>query len=136
MAIAPQNELIHFYKPGADITGYASAAVTGKRCVKISGARTAGPGLNTSVLGGNVRVAHADAGSKQFGVAKWDAAANTLVGVTREGVVPITSSANITAGQQVEITANGMVAPLASGIAIGVAVNTTTSGNDAEIALY
>lgn len=144
MALA--NECIPFYRPGADITAVVSATVIGKRCVKISGNRQAFPGAAgssaTTVGTGNVTVAHADAGGRIFGVAKWDATTtdvnNGQVGVIRGpgNVVPITCSANITAFAEVEVTTNGQVAPKASGVAIGFAITAATSGTDAQISLY
>jgi hypothetical protein len=57
MAIAKANELTPYYDAGEDVTGYVTSAVTGKRFVKISGNRQAGPALNTSTSGGNVSIA-------------------------------------------------------------------------------
>jgi predicted RecA/RadA family phage recombinase len=136
VAIAKQNEAIRYYQPGEDITAYAGSGVTGKRCVNISANRQAGPALNTSTSGGNVTVAHASAGGVFFGVAAWDAATGELVDIRRGGVVPITADGAITAGTRVEVGTTGKVRTLASGIAIGVAVNGAADGADAEIALY
>lgn len=135
-----------FYRPGDDITAVASAAVVGKRCVKISGNRQAGPGSAgssaTSVTGGNIVVAHADAAGRIFGVSKYDAAPSDVnggqVGVIRgsKTVLPITCSATLTAFQEVEVTTNGMVGPKASGVAIGYAVTAAAANTDAQISLY
>jgi hypothetical protein len=70
-----------------------------------------------------------------FGVAKYDAAINKLVGVARGGIVPITASAAITAGVQVQVAADGTVIPLAAGIAIGTACDDCANGADCEVAL-
>lgn len=138
MAIARQNELIEYYTPGGDLTAYCTAAVIGKRCVMISADRQAGPALNTSVSGGNLSVAPATAGGRIFGVAKWDAAINTTVGVKRTpgSIVPITCSANIVAFAEVEVSSAGQVATKSAGVAIGYAVSAATSGGDAQISLY
>ncbi|MBU8834621.1 DUF2190 domain-containing protein, partial [Mycolicibacterium goodii] len=67
------NENVGVYEPGRDITARATAAVTGKRFLKISGNRN----------GGNIAVAHADAGGRVCGVSKYDAASGEIVGVAR-----------------------------------------------------
>lgn len=94
----PANYCEPLFKPGADITGHASAAVTGKRFVRVSGPVQAGPDLNTSVSGGNVLIAHAAAGTRAFGVVKHDAAIDTDVLVHTGGVLPVTAEGTITAG--------------------------------------
>ena len=136
MAIAKQNECIRYYSPGQDITGYVTSAVTGKRCVNVSGNRQAGPALNTSTSGGNISIAPASAAGVTIGVAAWDGAVGDLVDVRRGGVVPITADGAITAGTRVEVGTTGKVRTLASGIAIGVAVSGAADGDDAQIALY
>lgn len=123
------NDCIPLYEPGQDLTGQASANVTGKRCLKISGNRTAD---------GNIAVAHADAAGRICGVAKYDAASGKKVGVLRGSgrVVPITLSANVAAFQEVEVTANGQVGPLAAGVAIGYAITAGVAAADGQICLY
>jgi hypothetical protein len=105
VAIAKANEAIPYYTPGDVITAYATAAVTGKRFVKISGNRQAGPALNTSTTGGNVSVNHATAAGRIFGVAAYDAAQDTLVPVhkTPGSIVPVTASGAIAAFEEVEV---------------------------------
>lgn len=122
------NECISIYEPGRDITGRASAAVTGKRFLKISGNRSSG----------NIAVAPADAAGRVCGVAKYDAASGDIVGVLRgkDRVVPVTAGGNIAAFAEVEVGANGQAITKASGVAVGYAVTAATSGNDAEISLY
>ena len=116
------------YDPGTDITGKASAAVTGKRFLKISGNRS----------DGNISVAHADAGGRVCGVSKYDAASGALVGVMRGSsrVVHVTAGGAIAAFAEVEAGANGVAITKASGIAVGYAITAATSGGDAEISLY
>lgn len=121
-------ECIPFKQPGADVTAQATAAVTGKRFVGISG---------DILPDGSLRVAHAAAASRAIGVAKYDAASGAKVGVYRGArmVVPVTAGANITAGQAVEVGANGQAVPLAAGVAVGYAETAATSGQDARICL-
>lgn len=122
------NENIEIYSPGQDISGRASAAVTGKRFLKISGNRAAG----------NIAVAHADAAGRTCGVSGRDAASGELVDVKRGSgrVVFVTAAAAIAAFAEVEVGANGQAATKASGVAVGYAVTAATSGGDAEISLY
>jgi hypothetical protein len=143
------NDLIPYKRPGEDVTGYAVAAVTGKRCVQIAAAKPAGEkaeGVNLAATttggGGTYRVAlpsgagaNGGAAKAIFGVAKYDAAINKLVGVVREGIVPITSSAAITAGQSLQVAADGTVVPASTGVAIGIACDDCASGADCEVAL-
>jgi Uncharacterized conserved protein (DUF2190) len=140
VAIAKQNECIRFYSPGQDISAYVGTAVTGKRFVKISANRQAGPALNTSTSGGNVTIAPATAAGAVFGVAAWDGGVGDIVDVRRGGVVPVTASGAITAGDRVEVAGTGAnagkAATLASGIAVGYAISGAADGEDAQIALY
>jgi hypothetical protein len=137
------NDCIPFKQPGENVTAKAEGAVTGKRCVQISGPRTSGPGLAATaegsvyVCGIPSTTGALGADKKVFGVAAWDAADTTLFTVIRGGIVPITASAAITAGAEVEVDADGRVSPLTTGIAIGVCCGTVSgAGVDAEIALY
>ena len=114
------------YAPGADITAQASAAVTARRFVGISGNRTAD---------GNLSVAHASAAGRAFGVAKEDAASGELVGVARDGVVRVKASAAIAAGANVEVGSAGQAVTATSGVVVGYAVTAAASGADAELAL-
>ncbi|BBY95180.1 hypothetical protein MGALJ_48490 [Mycobacterium gallinarum] len=117
------------YDPGATITGQATAAVTAKRFLAISGDRTAG---------GNISVAPAAAAGRTCGVAGNDAAVGELVRVVRGGgrVVRVTASGAIAAGAEVQVGANGMAATKAAGVAVGYAITGAADAADAEISLY
>ncbi|MBB4853755.1 hypothetical protein HNP40_001135 [Mycobacteroides chelonae] len=117
------------YAPGADITAQATAAVTARRFVAISGDR---------VPGGNIAVAPAPAGARSFGVAAHDGATGQLVTVVRGAsrVVKVAAGAAITAGAEVEVGAAGKAIAKASGIAVGYAVTGAANHTDAEISLY
>lgn len=136
------NDLIPFYRPGQDISGHATAAVTGKKCLQITGNRTSGPGLSNTAEGSNYRVGHpnaagaAGAGKAILGVAKYDVAIDVVVGVARGGVIPITAGGTIAAGAEVEVAADGSVITKNTGVAIGMCLNGATIGNDAEILMY
>jgi len=144
------NDLIAYKRPGEDVTGMATAAITGKRCVQISAAKPVGEKAEGVVLtatatggGGTYRVAHPSAaganggaGKMVFGVAKYDQPTiNKLVGIARAGIVPITASAAITAGQAVQVAADGTVVPFSTGIVIGTACDDCANGADCEVAL-
>lgn len=122
------NENIGVYEPGQDISGRASAAITGKRFLKISGNRS----------GGNIAVAHADAGGRVCGVSGRDAASGKLVNVKRgkDRVVFVTAGANLAAFAEVQVGTDGQAIPKDAGVAVGYAVTAATSGGDAEISLY
>lgn len=132
----PTNLCYPYYEPGQRITGQATAAVTGKRFVRVSGNR--GPvGLTTSVAGGNVLVAHAAAGGPALGVAEHDAASGDKVGVITTGAtVPVTAGAAIGFGDEVESDASGRAIPLATGKPLGYALADAGNGTDAQIKLY
>jgi predicted RecA/RadA family phage recombinase len=131
------NECIPYKRPGDDVTAIANVAITGKRCVAIVAAKTAlTEGLSASSDGNLYKVGAPTAAGPVFGVAKYDAASGAKVGIVREGIVPIRCSAALTAGQEVQVAADGTVIPLAAGKAIGYACNTHSINTDAEIALY
>lgn len=117
---------IRAYSPGRDITGVATAAVTARTFVKVSGDRS----------GGNIAVAPATAAGRIFGVAATDAAQGGLVAVARDGVVKVTTAAAITAFAEVEVGSGGKAKALDEGTAVGYAITGAASGADAEIALY
>ena len=121
------NECTPLFRPGRDITGLTTGAVTGKTFVDVSATRGAD---------GMIKVATAAAGVKAFGVAKYDAASGALVGVLRGGVIPVTAGATIAFGAEVEVGTAGKAITLASGKAVGKAVEAGTNGNDIQIAFY
>lgn len=121
-------ECTPYKMPGADVTAQATAAVIGKRFVGISG---------DILADGSLRVAHAAAGTRALGVAKYDAASGAKVGVFagKGTVLPVTAGANIVAGVAVEVGTSGQAITLASGIAVGIAETAAVSGQDARIRL-
>lgn len=126
------NPAVPFWDEGNTFTGHASAAVTGKRFVTISGAR----------VDGNPAVAHAASAAavKPVGVAAFDAASGAKVTVySSPGIVmPVTASGAITAGAPVYSTADGSAtstAPVAGALIAGYALDDAASGADAVIKL-
>lgn len=114
------------YAPGADVTALASAPITARRFVAISGNRN----------GGNLSAAHATAAGRKFGVSKHDALAGGLVGVARDGAVWVRAAGTIAAFAEVEVGATGQAVTKSAGIAVGYALTGATTGTDAEIVLY
>ncbi|OBK91487.1 capsid cement protein [Mycolicibacter sinensis] len=121
-------EATPLFRPGAEVTALTSAAVTGKRFVGLSATRDGFTGL--------VKVAHAGQGAKAFGVAAYDAASGATLPILRGGIVPVTAGGSITAGDQVEVGTDGKAVKLASGVAVGQAIETATSGDDVFVALF
>lgn len=123
------NENVGVYEPGRDITGRATAAVTGKRFLKISGDRTAT---------GNIAVSPADAAGRVCGVSKYDAASGDIVGVARGNsrVTYVTADGTLAAFDEVEVGTAGKAKKFASGVAVGYALSAAADGADAEISLY
>lgn len=144
----PANESIDLKKPGQDITGKASATITGKRFLRYSGNRTGGghAGLSTDL--NNVPQVAPCNGTTQVpcGVAAHDAASGSLVGVLRGAGrhCTVSSGAAVTAGVLVMADATGraitFVGPIATNaaalpsvpIAVGIAV-TGASGADVDL---
>lgn len=122
----PSNVATPLFRPGFDLTVRATGTVIGKRFVKISATR-ASDGL--------IQVAQATAGVAGFGVATADIASGALGTIMRIGILPVTAGGTITAGAQVEIDSVGRAIALASGIAVGTAVESGTTGNDVMVAL-
>jgi len=122
------NENVGVYEPGRDLTVHATAAITGKRFVKVSGNR----------VDGNIAVAHADAGGRAMGVSKYDAPSGGKLGVHRGNsrVTFVRAGGAIAAGAEVEVGTAGQAITKASGVAVGYAVTGAASGADAEISLY
>ncbi len=126
------NECLPLFDPGSALTATASAAVTGKRFVGVTGALNAATGVLPTV-------AHATAATRALGVAVRDTASGARLTVeTRPGsVVPVTCAAAITAGAEVEVGSTGRATTLAAGKPVGQALSTTTAADtDVFVRLY
>ena len=123
------NTAVPFWDEGNTITCHASAAVTGKRFVTISGAR----------VEGNPRVAHAagTATTKALGVSGYDAASGAKVSVySAPGIVmPVTVAGAITAGDDVYSDADGKATATVTGLIVGIALDDAAQDTDAPIKL-
>lgn len=120
---------VGIYDPGRDISGEATAAITAKTFLAITGSRT---------TGGNVAVAPATAAGRVCGVARNDAPSGQLVTIARGNsrVVKVTAGGAIAAFAEVEVGANAKAVTKATGIAVGYALTAAALGDDAEISLY
>lgn len=130
------NEAIPFYEPGQRITAHCEAAVVGKRFVDISDPAQSGPGLSSTAEGGNIVVSPASAGGLVLGVASYDAAIGKKVAVILGGVVPVVADGNVTAGQQIEVGTDGKAKTRTTGLAVGRALESASSGADVPVLLY
>jgi hypothetical protein len=119
------SEYEPLHNPGKAFTRTTSAAVTGGQLLIVSGSGTVAPSSAAS--------------ASWLGVAAFDAASGTLVGVFCEGVQRLVASGSITAGALVEAAAAGAVASHTNGTndfnVVGVALNTVTNGQLVEVSL-
>jgi hypothetical protein len=130
------NVATQYFETG-DVSFRATANVTGKRFVAPSGDVTGGPGLSTDNEN-MYRMAHCGAGLKPAGVAKYDVASGAKGGVHGQPgkIVPVTTGAAITAGQQVQSDASGQAIVLAAGVPAGLAMSGAALGADCQVKLY
>lgn len=121
------NESKPLFRPGQDVTALTTGAVTGSTFVGVSATRDATTGL--------VKVATATAASKPFGVAAADIASGATGLIHRGGILFVTAGGAITAGAQVEVATGGKAVTLASGVAVGTALETGSNNNPVLVAL-
>lgn len=121
------SESCDLYAPGHDVTAVTTAAVTGRRFVKISGNRS----------GGNIAVNHATAAGRVFGVARTDTDTGKLLDVMRGAgrVVEVDVIGTVAAFGEVEVGTDGTAVPLAAGVPVGYAVTGVTD-DVGQISLY
>lgn len=113
------------FSPGEAITAEATAPVTARRVVRVSGNRTGN---------GNLAVAPGATGVIALGVAANDAGTGQLVRVARGGVVRVIAEAAIAAGAAVQVGAAAGVVTASTGVVVGHAVTGAAAGGVAEIA--
>lgn len=125
-----QIPIVELYE-GRNLPALATAAVVPYTFAAIAGPRDTETGA--------VTVTTAAAAGPSCGVVKYQAAAGGMTGLARGNarIVYVTAGAAITAGQDVEVGANGAAVPHASGIAVAYAVDTvTTAGTLVPVSLY
>lgn len=127
------NEAVPLFRPGADLTCLTTATVTGKTFVDVSATRDATTSL--------IKVAPAAAGVAALGVAAYDA--THVSGGTRCRVIAgpgtvlfVTAGATVAFGVEVEVGTGGKAITLATGRAVGKALEAGTNNNDLLIRLY
>ena len=122
-----RNIMQERFNPGTDLTAIAATDVTGKTF-----SAYAGP-----MKSGNITITTAAAGAATAGVIKYDADTGEFVGVARGSgrVVTVTAAATLTAGDAVEVAANGQAGAADTGIIVGWAIDDATAGSDALISL-
>lgn len=118
------NESKPLFRPAAAITARATTAVTGSRLVAPSG-----------TYDGNFPVTHCGDGASPLGVASADIPSGQLGTLLREGVIPVTAGATVTAGQSLQSDAQGRVVPRTTGRTVGLAVANGTTGLPTYVAL-
>jgi hypothetical protein len=138
-----KNTCIPLFKPGNDITVRTTEAVTGKRFADIGGNIQSGPTITSVNLpatfdGGNIQAKICEAKKRAIGVFAYDRAEGESVEVLRgSGVVlPVTAGGAITAGEEVEVGAEGKVVKLNAGVAVGKAYTTAANNEDCFVSLY
>lgn len=130
------NDCIPFYDDGDHITGYCTAAVTGKRFVKISGTRTGGvfdPTQTTPPADkGAPNIALADIGGRVHGVAAYDGALHAFVDVVRGSkmVVPVAAGAPLSAFDEVAVGPGGSAVPAGSEVGVAAALTVDPTGTE------
>src|SRR4051794_33245252 len=114
--MSPLNEAIAYFDPGDDLTGQATAAITGRRFVDVTAAKQAGSqGLSADTFGGSVPVAHAGAGAKALAVSTYDAAVGAKLPLARgHKVFPVEAGGAIAPGASVMSDATGRAVAWAS----------------------
>lgn len=117
------GDMTVYYDKADELTVKATANITGKRLVKISGSK---------VDGGNIQAAHCGAGETPFGAAATDIASGSTGPIKRCGVVELEAAENITAGQKLKVAANGTVAVWTGASAV---VPTVTGDAESNVAV-
>jgi hypothetical protein len=120
------NQARDLYTPASDLTATATAPVSGKTFLTITGALT----------DRLVQVGPAPAGTTPLGVAKYDAATGEHVGIARgHRIITVTAGDTLTAGTPVQVGDNGHAVAQTDGALVGIAVDTADTGADCFIAL-
>jgi len=119
------NDCFPLFDAGAKPTCHCEAAVTGKRFVEVSG----------PMVNGLIQISHATAAGTVFGVAFRDTAIAGTCGVYTDGIVPVTAGGAFSAGQLLEVGADGKAVVLAAGIPVAKAMSDGVNNADAFVQL-
>src|ERR1044072_4959732 len=125
----PANECNPYFEPGTRLTVKAEAALTGKRFVAVS---------DPLASDGSVVVSAAPAQSKVLGVAAYDVAEGKRgIALCGPMIVPVTASAGIEPGEDVQVATGGKAVKCSDGAAVGEALNKPAAeGQDVMVRLY
>lgn len=143
----PVNEAIPVYEAAytQKITVFFTGAVVGKTfCGPLTTFQSGPLALSADPLpandGGNVQCAGVPAAAGEVaGVVMYDTPINSRGGILRGAgtMVPVTSGAAVTAGNELQVDASGRVVPYGSGRKVGKAHNTVgAAGADVVVELY
>lgn len=136
------NEVIPYYEPGGEFTVRCTAAVFGKRFLMVDAADAAPwapEGLKSTASANVVPAKQATAGAKVIGVAQRDAQSGSLVTTMAVPgmVVPVTSSAAVNPGDEVQSDAVGKAVVVSTGKPAGIALSKATGADqDLAVRLY
>jgi hypothetical protein len=141
--MSPLNEAIAYYDPGDDLTGQATAAITGRRFLRPTAAKQVGSqALANDTFGGSIPVAHSGAGLKPLAVSVYDAAIGEKLPIARgHKVFPVEAGGAMTAGDSVMSDATGRAVTWTSAASeanarAGMVLNSpTAAGQTAIVAL-
>jgi len=145
--MSPVNEAIPVYEAAytQKLTVFFTGAVVGKTfCGPLTTFQSGPLALSPDPLaandGGNVQCAGVPAaGGEVGGVVMYDVPSNNRGGVMRGAgtMVPVTSGAAVTAGNELQVDAAGKVVPYSTGRKVGKAHNTVGAANaDVIVELY
>lgn len=138
----PANEVISFFEAAytQKITVHFAAAVTGKRfCGPLTSPQSGWTGLAADPLaasdGSNMQCAGAPAAAGEVGgVVGWDIPTGGKGPVIRGAgtMVPVSSGAAVSIGNELQVDGSGRVIPFASGRKVGKA-HSTVGGADLDV---
>lgn len=117
------------YDSGHDVTARATGAITAGRLVTVA----------STLVGGNIAVKSATAGSPVFGVSRATVGTDELVPITRGAsriVRLIAGTGGVAFNAEVESDANGAVVTATTGAAVGRAVSSAAAAGEVLVSLY
>jgi hypothetical protein len=131
-------ESIPLFDKGDNVTGVATAAVTGARFLRISAARTVAPVTSLTGYHQMFSVAHAGAGNAPVGISMHDAATGETVGIHHQPAIitEVEAGAALTSGTLVMSDATGRAVPYVAGagvFAAGTCLDDAATGAKALI---
>lgn len=119
-------ELLPRFRAGSSVPAFAATLVAAGHFVKVTGDKTAQ---------GDYQVGHCAAGDAALGVAEYDSApvsdpassSTRRINVNRKCIARVVPGAAITAGAKIQSDATGRAITWASGVELGIAMQTVLS---------